>query len=81
LRETTAEDRVLSFISTVSNNSGMHDSRLSTDDALLAADANIATALISNGGYQRGPTAIWEPAMDWSSSETSAASFGLHQSK
>src|SRR5882724_4436328 len=47
---TTAEDRVYLYFDPSLNNSGMHDSGWSTDDALLAADANIATALISNGG-------------------------------
>jgi len=72
---TTAEDRVYLYFDPSLNNSGMHDSGWSTDDALLAADANIANCAHLNGGLSERTNAIWEPAMDWSSSETSAASF------
>src|SRR5712691_12369997 len=35
------------------NNSGMHDIAWSADDALVAADGNVASALMSSGGFEQ----------------------------
>ncbi|HEY3026598.1 MAG TPA: glycoside hydrolase family 15 protein [Pyrinomonadaceae bacterium] len=35
------------------NNSGMHDTAWSANDALVAADGNVASALVSSGGFEQ----------------------------
>jgi glucoamylase len=46
-----AGDRVYAYFDPSLNNSGMHDSGWIIEDALVAVDGNVASALISSGGF------------------------------